>query len=98
MPYIKGQSGNPMGRPKGSLNKTTFHLRVLIADFLSNNFNKITTDFESLQPKERLKFYCELLQFGLPKLQTTILESQYESIPEEQLDKIIAELINNQPN
>jgi hypothetical protein len=98
MPYIKGQSGNPMGRPKGSINKTTFHLRGLIADFLTSNFNKITTDFESLQPKERLRFYCELLQFGLPKLQTTLLESQYESIPEEQLDKIISELISNQPN
>ncbi len=98
MPFKRGESGNPNGRPKGSLNKTTFHLRELIADFLSNNFNKITIDFESLQPKEKLKFYCELLQFGLPKLQTTVLESQFESIPEDQIDKIIAELINNQPN
>ncbi len=96
MPFIKGESGNKKGRPKGSINKTTFELRLLIADFLSNNFDKISKDFELLQPKDRLKYYCELLSFGLPKLQTTVLESQFESIPDEQLDNIIEGIINIQ--
>jgi hypothetical protein len=96
MAFKKGESGNPNGRPKGSINKTTFELRGLIADFLNKNFDKITLDFDTLQPKERLKYYCELLQFGLPKLQTTVLENQFESIPDEQLDNIIEGIINNQ--
>ena len=94
MAFKKGESGNPSGRPKGSINKITYELRGLIADFLNKNFDKITLDFDSLQPKERLKYYCELLQFGLPKLQTTILESQFESIPDEQLDDIIEGIIH----
>lgn len=98
MPFTKGQSGNPMGRPKGSLNRNTAHLRELISCFLNSNFETISIDFEALQPKDRIKYYCELLQFGLPKLQTTVMESRYDSLPEDQIDEIISGIINNKSN
>ena len=98
MPFTKGQSGNPMGRPKGSLNRNTAHLRELISFFLNSNFETISIDFEALQPKDRIKYYCELLQFGLPKLQTTVMESRYDSLPEDQIDEIISGIINNKSN
>ena len=98
MPFIKGESGNPMGRPKGSLNRNTAHLRELISGFLNSSFETVTGDFEALQPKGRIKYYCELLQFGLPKLQTTVMESRYDSLPEDQIDEIITEIINNKSN
>ena len=98
MPFIKGESGNPTGRPKGSLNRNTAHLRELISSFLNSNFETITGDFEALQPKDRIKYYCELLQFGLPKLQTTVMESRYDSLPEDQIDEIITGIINNKSN
>ena len=95
MAFIKGESGNPMGRPKGSLNRNTAHLRELISAFLNSNFETISIDFKALQPKERIKYYCELLQFGLPKLQTTLLESTYDSLPEDQIDDIINGIIKS---
>ena len=98
MPFIKGESGNPTGRPKGSLNRNTAYLRELISSFLNSNFETITGDFEALQPKDRIKYYCELLQFGLPKLQTTVMESRYDSLPEDQIDEIITGIINNRSN
>ena len=98
MTFIKGESGNPMGRPKGSLNRNTAHLRELISGFLNSNFETVTGDFEALQPKDRIKYYCELLQFGLPKLQTTVMESRYDSLPEDQIDEIITGIINNKSN
>ena len=98
MPFIKGESGNPMGRPKGSLNRNTANLRELISGFLNSNFETVTGDFEALQPKDRIKYYCELLQFGLPKLQTTVMESRYDSLPEDQIDEIITGIINNKSN
>jgi hypothetical protein len=95
MPFRKGQSGNIKGRTKGTLNKVTKHLRESITSFLENNFERIESDFELLPPKDRVKFYCDLLQYGLPKLQTVQLETDFEHLTDLELDKIINELKNN---
>jgi len=80
MPFIQGQSGNPNGKPLGTKNKTSNHLRELITDFLSENFEKVRDDFETLSPKERTKLYCDLLQYGLPKLQSVNLETTGDNL------------------
>src|SRR5688572_9486687 len=69
MAFKKGNSGNPSGRPKGSENKMTGQLRSLITDFLEQRFVHLVTDFNKLQPKDRIKVYIELLQYSVPKLQ-----------------------------
>lgn len=92
MAFEKGTSGNPEGRPKGSANKISLQLRETITSFLENNFEKVLRDFEVLSPKERIKVYCDLLQFGLPRFQAVQLETQFERLPEDQLDAIIDSL------
>jgi hypothetical protein len=95
MPFEKGNSGNPDGRPKGTNNKLTKQLRETINDFLETNFENVIQDFEKLTPKERLKFYCELLQYGLPKLQAVKIEEpeiEYERLSDEQVDLILQQL------
>ena len=86
--FQKGEGG----RPKGAVNKTSSQLRETITDFLDNNFEKIVTDFEGLKPKERVKVYCDLLQYGLPRLQAIQLETDFERLTDEQLDDIIESL------
>jgi predicted component of type VI protein secretion system len=93
MPFEKGNSGNPEGRPKGTNNKLSKQLRETINDFLETNFETVINDFEKLTPKERLKFYCELLQYGLPKLQAVQMETEFENLSDEQLNFIIQELL-----
>jgi len=93
MPFEKGNSGNPDGRPKGTNNKLTKQLRETINDFLETNFESVIQDFEKLTPKERLKFYCELLQYGLPKLQAVQKDNEFENLSDEQLNFIINELL-----
>lgn len=93
MPFEKGNSGNPGGRPKGTGNKLTMQLRETISNFLEKNFESVVKDFESLTPRERLKFYCDLLQYGLPKLQAVQMQTDFEKLSDEQLDFIINELI-----
>lgn len=95
MPFEQGISGNPGGRPKGAKNKHNTYLRETISDFLENNFSRIITDFELLNPKDRVRFYCDLLQYGLPRLQNVQLETEFDTLTDTQLDKIIDELKNS---
>jgi hypothetical protein len=95
MPFKKGQSGNLNGRTKGSTNRVTKQLRESITSFLENNFERLESDFNSLPPRDRIKFYCDLLQYGLPKLQTVQLENDFEKLSDSELDRIISDLKGN---
>jgi len=51
MPFKKGESGNPVGRPKGSLNKTTQEIREQITQAIDTNkicemLNQITSPLD----------------------------------------------------
>ena len=37
MPFTKGNSGNPLGRPKGSFNHSTKEVRELLSSALDTN-------------------------------------------------------------
>lgn len=76
MPFKKGQSGNPEGRPPGSPNKVTQEIRERINDFLDNNFDDIQADIQRLEPKDRVKFFIELLSFGVPRLKNIGMDIQ----------------------
>ena len=67
---------------------TTTRTTNMKLHYLNNHANKE-------ERKNEFKYYCELLQFGLPKLQTTVLESVYDSLPEDQIDDIINGIIKS---
>jgi len=92
MAFKFGVSGNPDGRPKGATNKTSLQLRETINNFLETNFEKVVEDFAKLKPNERVKFYTDLLNYGLPKLQAVQIESEFDSLTDAQLEHIIDQL------
>jgi hypothetical protein len=96
MAFKKGVSGNYDGRPKGSLNKSSLKLRETIFAFLEEKFEFILKDIESLPAKERVKLYFDLLNYGLPKLQSVQMESEFDKFSDFQLDLIIEEIKNAQ--
>lgn len=93
-----GNTNNKNGRPKGTINKINKELREKINDFLDGNFEKVKADFLKLEPKDRLKFYTELLPYSIPKLQAGTLDIalDFDSMTEQDLDKIIEKLKQNE--
>jgi len=94
MPFEKGISGNPLGRPKGSIDRSSQLLKECIKKFLLNEFEKIKKDFNQLSPKDRVRLYIDLLAYTVPKVQSVEFESGFESLSDDQLDYIIENLKN----
>lgn len=94
MAFKKNTSGNPAGRKKGSLNKTTAPLREWINTFIDDNREQIKADWMLLEPKDRIQLFEKLLKYALPTLQAVEIESQFNKLTDEQLDTIINELKN----
>jgi hypothetical protein len=65
MPFKKGKSGNPKGKPKGSENKTTSEARQLFTSFMEGEVDKVKESFEKVRAKDHAK-YLELLSKYFP--------------------------------
>lgn len=94
MPYQKGQSGNLSGRPVGTSNKSTNKLRDWITEFLEDNKDRIKEDWLLLEPKDRIVLFEKLLKYSLPTLQATTLNTEFDTMTDTDLDRIISELKN----
>ena len=92
MTFIKGQSGNINGKPKGAVNKVTMQLRETIGKFLTSNFHEVEKSFKELDPEKKAKVYTDLLSYGLPKLTASALSVRFEDLTDEQLDELIRKL------
>ena len=91
--YKKGQSGNPDGRPKGTPNKATEELRKLVKQFVAGNWEDIQTQYDALEPKEKLMFMERLLKHVLPAPLHDL-----EKLTDQQLDELIQKLKNGKYN
>lgn len=92
MAFKKGTSGNPAGKPKGAVNKTTSDLRQWVTSFIEGNRAQIQKDWQALEPKDRIVLFERLLKYTLPTLQATSLTTDFEKLSDEQLAVIIDNL------
>lgn len=93
MPFGKGQSGNPAGRPKGAKDKATQELRDWVKGFLEGKTKDLEREWKELKPEQKFALFEKLLAYTLPKPQTIDLNLDIERLSEEQLDAIIERLI-----
>lgn len=80
MPQPKGKTGNPNGRPKGSINKSTQIIRMAYAELLEKNLKKMQKDLDSIEkPETRLKILIEMSKYVVPALSSVNVDAS-ESI------------------
>ncbi len=93
--YKKGESGNPAGRPIGSKNLATSHIRSAVEDFISRKIVEVDEIWETLSPNEKIKMLSSLLDFILPKMRSqAITLSDFESLSTEDLRRLASEVID----
>ena len=71
MAFKPGQSGNPEGRPKGSMNHYTKKTKEAFGMLLENNLDHLATWLQAVaadDPKEALKIVMALSERFVPKL------------------------------
>ena len=76
MPFEKGDERiNRNGRPQGAKGRVNDEIRNRINTFLNENFETIQSDIKDLEPRERVRFYIELLQYGISKVKQVEIEA-----------------------
>lgn len=94
MGFKEGESGNPLGRPKGVRNRETEMIRGFLEKLVTDNQETIKIDFESLRPIQRIRLIIDLLPYVVPKLQATSLELDLNSLPDEAIDKLYDKIMS----
>jgi hypothetical protein len=56
------------GRQKGTPNRMTKELRVVLKDLLYQELEQIQAHLDSLKPKERIELLIKLFPYALPKV------------------------------
>ncbi len=92
----KGQTNNPLGRPKGRTNKMTGELKNVVKDFLTGNINNFHRHFSNLSSEDYVKNYIALLKYSIPPLQAGREEVDFNDLTDAQLDYIVAALQTGQ--
>ena len=64
--FKKGESGNPNGRTKGSVNKAKKELAEFLKDFIDKNIEGLQKSWDELEPKDQIYFLERLFKYVIP--------------------------------
>jgi hypothetical protein len=80
------------GRAKGTPNKLTSEVRKIISDSLTPTLENLQNDLNSLSTKDRLDIVAKLLNFVLPKLKETDINTISDN---QQPNEIIVNIVKS---
>lgn len=92
--FKKGQSGNPKGRPKGSLSEKTKYLQEWGAYFCAAKAQSMFEKFDRLPLSKQCDFYSKIYQHLVPKQTETKVKADvnFSQLSDEQVDNIISQI------
>lgn len=90
---MKGHTNNPNGRPLGVQNKFTANLKDRVNLLIENNFDKLQTDLDTIEPKDRLSIMLKLMEYVLPKQKETKID--FSNLSDVEIDELINRITKN---
>jgi hypothetical protein len=90
---MKGHTNNPNGRPLGVPNKITSNLKDRVNLLIENNFDKLQTDLDTIEPKDRLSIMLKLMEYVLPKQKETKID--FSNLSDAEIDELINRITKN---
>lgn len=90
---MKGHTNNPNGRPLGVPNKITSNLKDRVNLLIENNFDKLQTDLDTIDPKDRLSIMLKLMEYVLPKQKETKID--FSNLSDTEIDELINRITKN---
>ena len=90
--YKKGQSGNPQGRPKGSVNEKTAYIRDWVISVIGSNGQRLLNDFPRLSRKEQWRVITQLMPYVLPRQHEAVIDT---SVDVKQTEPITIRLVTD---
>lgn len=96
--FKPGESGNPDGRPPGSVNKVAKPIKERLSDFLNEKILELPDIWIKLTPRDRAGFIKDLVPYYVPKLQNIEAYLEYERLTDEGLRQIAIEILNSLQN
>ena len=76
--YQKGQSGNPNGRPRGSVDEKKAYIRDWVISIIGSNGKRMEQEFALLSRKEQWRTITQLLPYVLPRQHEAIVDASME--------------------
>ena len=74
MKYRKGQSGNPNGRPRGSVDEKKAYISDWVISIIGANGKRLEQDFPRLSRKEQWRVITQLMPYVLPRQHEAIVD------------------------
>jgi hypothetical protein len=90
---MKGHTNNPNGRPLGVQNKVTTSLKDRVNLLIENNFDKLQSDLDTVEPKDRLNIMLKLMEYVLPKQKETKID--FSNLSDAEIDELINRITKN---
>ena len=76
---VKGQSGNPTGRPKGAVGKQTKQVKETLQWVMDKLHTTLEEDIDRVSPQRRLQLLTDLMVFVKPKLASTKVDGELKT-------------------